>query len=153
MGKSYSKTKKREEHPQVVPNHAQRAVGGQVSAPRVDQVESSMVPADGVQNDATLRMACELVLRVGSLVHQVQLERGMTAIFVGSGENKMQTTLELLRLQTDKSLEELEKVRVVVPKQLAFAFVVTCRRNGVRECIAWHPHADRDTNIIGRRNA
>jgi tRNA A-37 threonylcarbamoyl transferase component Bud32 len=56
----------------------------------------------------TLRETCELILRIGSLAHQLQKERGVSAIAAASPAADIVSTMKLLRIQSDKSLDELE---------------------------------------------
>ena len=48
-----------------------------------------------------------MMLRLGSLVHQLQKERGSSSIFAGSDGTEYGSELQLLRVMVDKSMEEL----------------------------------------------
>eukprot|EP00976_Prorocentrum_cordatum_P060200 1175801-Prorocentrum_minimum.AAC.2 len=72
------------------------------------------------QNGEDLDTLVELILRIGSLIHQLQKERGVSAMCVGkqsqssrtgvAAEQSMHQTLTMLQLQTDKSFDELQQV-------------------------------------------
>jgi len=76
-------------------------------APTKQSLEATSENLSKTSEHKEMDRLCELVLRIGSLIHQLQKERGVSAICMGGGEPGMLHTLSMLQLQTDKSLLDL----------------------------------------------
>ncbi|MGE5516801.1 MAG: methyl-accepting chemotaxis protein [Bacteroidota bacterium] len=58
---------------------------------------------------AALKKVAPIVADVSGLVHQIQAERGATAVFLGSGGTKFSTEMKAQRLRTDEARARLEQ--------------------------------------------
>ena len=100
-----------------------KSAGALISSKRLPSAHSSRSSFDR-SSDVSPRLShdeldqlCELILRIGSLIHQLQKERGVSAICVGretcsehGTDSSLHHTLNMLKLQTDKSYDELKQV-------------------------------------------
>lgn len=109
MGTGYSKKYKSSAKTAAKRVAKQQAAAQYAASLQSDTLSPAAAAAGGlpVGSSSVAKETCEMMLRLGSLVHQLQKERGSSSIFTGSGGTEYGSELQLLRVMVDKSMDEL----------------------------------------------
>lgn len=109
MGKGYSKSYKSSTKTAAKRAAKQQAAAEYAASLQQHTVSPGAAAAGGLPagSSSVAKETCEMMLRLGSLVHQLQKERGSSSIFAGSDGTEYGSELQLLRVMVDKSMEEL----------------------------------------------